>query len=200
MTGLVLYNLTRSLQEVSLQTSSSVIQTTLQVKSNITMQLSHLSAVLLLPLLTSSTPLGNDQPSFFYKQLSLTFHGGPASYSLTFPADGNTYPTNSNALTINRITTNSDFNIFYGCNFYFADDGGKPVATSSSGADGREVLVGTPRVVTGVNCQPTPGGSNTCLPVYASCEWCGGANGEGGCHVLNCCSGYCAATKCRSTS
>ncbi|MAD85634.1 MAG: hypothetical protein CL912_21950 [Deltaproteobacteria bacterium] len=126
------------------------------------MQLSQFT-LLLLPLLTASTPLGNDQPSFFYKQLDLTFHGGPASYSLSFPADGNTYSTN-NGLTINRIT-NSDFNIFYSCNFYFADDGGKPVATTPS-ADGKEVQVGTPRAVTGVNCQPTPGGDNTCLPVY----------------------------------
>ncbi|PVH79254.1 hypothetical protein DL98DRAFT_420590 [Cadophora sp. DSE1049] len=160
------------------------------------MQLTQFT-LLLLPLLTASTPFGNDQPSFFYKQLDLTFHGGPASYLLSFPADGNTYQTNS-GLTINRIT-NGDFNIFYGCNFYFADDGGKPVTTSPN-ADGKEVEVGTPRVVTGVNCQPTPGGSNTCLPVYGDCEWCGGSNGQGGCHVLNCCSGYCAATKCRPTS
>lgn len=32
----------------------------------------------------------------------------------------------------------------------------------------------------------------------ATCEWCGG--GIGGCLLLDCCSGYCAATKCRSTS
>ncbi|KAH9210534.1 hypothetical protein DL95DRAFT_393439 [Leptodontidium sp. 2 PMI_412] len=160
------------------------------------MQLTHL-ALFTLPLIVASKPLGNDQPSFFYKPLTLTFHGGPASYSLSFPADGNTYNTN-NGLTINRIS-NTDFNIFYGCNFYFADDGGKPVTTTPS-ADGKELQVGTPRVVTGVSCQPTPGGANTCLPVYASCEWCGGANGQGGCHLLNCCSGYCAATKCRPTS
>ncbi|KAL2061117.1 hypothetical protein VTL71DRAFT_7390 [Oculimacula yallundae] len=157
------------------------------------MQLSYLT-LLALPLLVTSTPLGNDQPSFFYKSLALTFHGGPATYSFSFPADGNTYSPNNN-LAVSSITS-SDFNIFYNCNFYFENEGATPVATSP-GADGKEVQVGPPRAVTGVNCQPTPGGSNTCLPTYASCEWCGGANGQGGCHLLNCC-GYCAATKCRS--
>ena len=126
------------------------------------MQLKHFS-LFALPFLASSTPLGNDQPSFFYKPLTLTFHGGPATNSLSFPADGNTYSTN-NGLSISQIS-NSDFNIFYGCNFYFAGDAGHSVVTSPA-ADGKIVQVGTPRAVTGVSCQPTPGGANTCLPVY----------------------------------
>ncbi|KAJ5155184.1 hypothetical protein N7492_007987 [Penicillium capsulatum] len=45
----------------------------------------------------------------------------------------------------------------------------------------------TPTTTTITTCVPTP----TCLGVYANCV-------SGGI-VGNCCSGYCAATKCRST-
>ncbi|CZT52288.1 uncharacterized protein RSE6_13587 [Rhynchosporium secalis] len=115
------------------------------------MHLSHLS-FFALPLLVASTPTGTNPNSFFYKSLTLTFSGGPASYTLTFPADGSTYSTNNN-LSINRIAS-SDFNIFYNCNFYFADDGGKAVVTKP-GADNKEIQVGSPRAVTG----PTASGA-----------------------------------------
>ncbi|KAJ5041619.1 uncharacterized protein L3040_005197 [Drepanopeziza brunnea f. sp. 'multigermtubi'] len=157
--------------------------------------------IALLPLLTAANPLAYpapDNPFFTYKPLTLTFHGGPATYDLALRADGNTYSV-SNPLAVSEITvTPADFDIYYNCNFYFKDDGGKQVAVTRD-ADGNGVHVGPPRAVTGVSCQPT-GDQGICLPVYATCQWCGGMNGQGGCRLLNCCSGYCAATKCRKTS
>ncbi|KAF4625311.1 hypothetical protein G7Y89_g12855 [Cudoniella acicularis] len=136
-----------------------------------------------------ATPTGTDTP-FSYLPLTFTFYGGPASYELSFAADGNTYNTN-NDLSINLID-GGGFNAWSSCIFYTT---GQQTLVGSQA--GEYVTVGPPQPIVSVACQPTPAPPNTCLPVYAQCEWCGG--GFGGCQVLDCCSGYCAATKCRPT-
>jgi hypothetical protein len=91
---------------------------------------------------------------------------------------------------------------------------------------GSNLAVGPPQPITGVACMAT-GAGGQCLPNYggsfflllnifvcfgkwegngegeqraneqiASCEW----SGQHGTFLGNCCSGYCAATKCRPTS
>jgi hypothetical protein len=77
-----------------------------------------------IPLITAlsafaaATPTGTDNPSFFYKPVTITFHGGPATYDLNMAADGNNYATN-NGLNINLITSSS-LDIYHECNFYTA--------------------------------------------------------------------------------
>jgi hypothetical protein len=48
--------------------------------------------ILKLPLLLAA-PVSDAEPPFAYERLTFIFAGGPASYTFTFPADGNTYPT-----------------------------------------------------------------------------------------------------------
>jgi hypothetical protein len=56
------------------------------------MQLTLLPLFILnLPLLAA--PVSDADPPFAYEQLTFIFAGGPASYTFTFPADGNTHPT-----------------------------------------------------------------------------------------------------------
>ncbi|KAH8685836.1 hypothetical protein BGZ60DRAFT_102226 [Tricladium varicosporioides] len=146
--------------------------------------------------LATFTTLGLAAPTvttdpFSYLPLTFTFNGGPANYKLTFKADGSTYNTN-NDMSINLIDAGS-FDAYSYCNFYTT---GKKALVGSQA--GKNVAVGPPQPITAVNCRPTPSPPNTCLPVFASCEWCGGA--LGGCQFLSCCSGLCAATKCRPTS
>jgi hypothetical protein len=45
-----------------------------------------------LPFLLAA-PVSDANPPFAYEELTFIFAGGPASYTLTFPADGNTHPT-----------------------------------------------------------------------------------------------------------
>jgi hypothetical protein len=116
-----------------------------------------------------------------------------------------------NDLSVNQIDT-STFDAWSYCNFYTT--GQRAVVGSRLGAT---VQIGPPQPITAVACQPTPNPPGTCLPVFgkkeldlykgkrkkyqglivriASCEWCGGGNG--GCYLLGCCDGFCAATKCR---
>ncbi|KAE9372595.1 hypothetical protein N431DRAFT_558398 [Stipitochalara longipes BDJ] len=156
------------------------------------MQFAHFVPFLLfnLPLLLAA-PLSDDNSTFAYEQLTFTFAGGPATYTLTFLADGNTYPTN-NDLSINLIAPGT-FPAFYECNFY-TNTASTLVLTGTSAA-GSDIAVGPPQPVTGVACMPT-GANGACLPVYATCEW----SGTQGTFQGTCCSGYCAATKCRPTS
>jgi hypothetical protein len=60
------------------------------------MQLTLLPFFLLvnLPFLLAA-PVTDANPPFAYEQLTFIFAGGPASYTLTFPADGNTHPTST---------------------------------------------------------------------------------------------------------
>ncbi|KAF8856098.1 hypothetical protein BDZ45DRAFT_692085 [Acephala macrosclerotiorum] len=131
-----------------------------------------------------ANPLGapiTPKRDFAYETLTFTFHGGPASYELTFPADGSTYST-QNDMNVNLIDPGS-FNALYSCNFYYnlPSSVTKTPVLASSG-NGNEIAVGPPAPIASVACQPT-GQGGQCLPVYAQCE-----------------CGYCAATKCRPTS
>jgi hypothetical protein len=65
------------------------------------MQLTLLPFFLLvnLPFLLAA-PVTDADPPFAYEQLTFIFAGGPASYTLTFPADGNTHPTSTSPLQL----------------------------------------------------------------------------------------------------
>ncbi|KAK5657556.1 hypothetical protein OQA88_3129 [Cercophora sp. LCS_1] len=111
----------------------------------------------------------------------LTFHGGPASYSMAFPADGKVYPTNNN-IAVNIIDA-PDYNAQYQCTFYTPGEkalvGGIDPTTGVS-----QVIIGPPQPVTGVSC------SGMCVPTYSDCY----RNGQ---YVGPCCNGFCAGNKCR---
>jgi hypothetical protein len=134
----------------------------------------------------------------------LTFHGGPAQYDMAFPADGNVYPTSEspfsvlsslpfiscitnilfidNDLAINIIDT-PDYNAFSQCKFH--TQGGEATFASSISPTGvNQIMVGPPQPITGVSCQ------GMCVPTYGDCY----VNGQ---WVGPCCSGFCAANKCR---
>ncbi|KAK4120525.1 hypothetical protein N657DRAFT_649024 [Parathielavia appendiculata] len=110
----------------------------------------------------------------------LTFHGGPAQYTMAIPADGTVYPTN-NDLSINLIEA-PDYNAFSQCKFQTLNQ----VALASSISPGgvNQILVGPPSPVTGVSCQ------GMCVHTYGECF----RNGQ---YVGPCCSGFCAANRCR---
>ncbi|KAG7284806.1 hypothetical protein NEMBOFW57_009421 [Staphylotrichum longicolle] len=110
----------------------------------------------------------------------LTFHGGPAEYSLAIPADGVVYPTNNN-IAVNIIDA-PDYNAFYQCQFHH--QGEATLASSISPAGVNQIMVGPPTPITGVSCQ------GMCVPTYSDCY----RNGQ---YVGPCCSGFCAANKCR---
>lgn len=55
-----------------------------------------------LPFLLAA-PVTDADPPFAYEQLTFIFAGGPASYTLTFPADGNMYPTSTSPLPFPRL-------------------------------------------------------------------------------------------------
>lgn len=112
--------------------------------------------------------------------VNLKFQGGPASYSLQVPADGNYYPTN-NGLNINIIQT-PDFNAYQNCEFHTAGE----KALVQGVIDGvQSIAVGPPQPILGVTCH------GTCIPNYSDCYRDGQYLGE-------CCNGYCAANKCRA--
>ncbi|KAJ4289911.1 hypothetical protein N0V88_006706 [Collariella sp. IMI 366227] len=107
--------------------------------------------------------------------VNLIFHGGPAQYTMTFPADGTVHATNNNIAP-------PDYNAFYQCTFHTVNEA--TLASSISGSGVNQILVGPPTPITGVSCQ------GTCIPTYGDCY----VNGQ---PVGTCCAGYCAANKCR---
>ncbi|KAI8627093.1 hypothetical protein F5Y19DRAFT_188558 [Xylariaceae sp. FL1651] len=119
------------------------------------------------------------------QMVHLVFHGGPASYDLTIPADGLPHPTN-NGLNINLIDA-PDFNIEW-CTFTTH----QPVAlvwqtTPSPTMPSwliSQYAVGPPQPIDSVRC------SGTCLSTYSTCY-------DNGMYIGSCCNGYCAADKCR---
>lgn len=134
----------------------------------------------------------------------LTFHGGPAQYTLTLPADGTVHPTSNpppipysspihpsnppplqtdNGLTVSIIDA-PDYNAFYNCQFHHAA-GGVTLVSSISPTGANEILVGPPTPITGVSCQ------GFCVQTYGDCY---DSHGQ---FVGPCCAGYCAANKCR---
>ncbi|ESZ92777.1 hypothetical protein SBOR_6834 [Sclerotinia borealis F-4128] len=92
-------------------------------------------------------------PTDFFN-VDITFIGGPASYNLTIPADGQTHAIN-NPLTISLIRS-SNFDVFHLCTFYHDN-----VAALVN--NGGVVSMGPPTPVTGVSCQVT---DQRCIPNY----------------------------------
>lgn len=73
-----------------------------------------------------------------------------------------------NDLSVSLIDDNG-FGAYEKCNFY-SDEG--PVFTRGVEHDDGNgtIAIGPPQPVYMVACQPTPGGSNTCLPVYSKLQ------------------------------
>ncbi|KAH7237423.1 hypothetical protein FSOLCH5_004771 [Fusarium solani] len=114
----------------------------------------------------------------------LTFHGGPASYEMTFPADGKTRQTNSD-INVNIIDA-PDYNAFSQCTF--TTNGEKTLVQSIDSDGSQHIIVGPPQVITAVSCQ------GFCVPTYGECY---DSNGQ---PVGPCCNGFCAADRCRPWS
>ncbi|KXH62827.1 hypothetical protein CNYM01_03688 [Colletotrichum nymphaeae SA-01] len=111
----------------------------------------------------------------------LTFHGGPASYEMTIPADGQIYPTN-NDISVNIIDA-PDYNALGQCTFY--TNGEKALVGGITSQGLQQVIIGPPQPVTGVSCL------GICVPIYGMCY---DLNGQ---WVGPCCNGFCAGTRCR---
>ncbi|KAK1542353.1 hypothetical protein CPAR01_05740 [Colletotrichum paranaense] len=117
-------------------------------------------AVLLIPisfiLPSLSHPLEDrDAP----QTVHLTFHGGPASYEMTIPADGQVYPTN-NDISVNIIDA-PDYNALSQCTFY--TNGEKALVGGITPQGLQQVIIGPPQPVTGVSCL------GICVPTYGMC-------------------------------
>ncbi|KEZ39244.1 hypothetical protein SAPIO_CDS9915 [Scedosporium apiospermum] len=110
----------------------------------------------------------------------LTFHGGPASYSMEFAADGVVHQTN-NDIAVSIIDA-PDY--FAQSNCHFVTDGPVAFVSSISPQGVQQLLVGPPQPIRSVSC------SGVCLPTYSDCYINGQPQGT-------CCAGYCAANKCR---
>ena len=72
-------------------------------------------------------------------------------------------------MSVSLITPNNGYNAFYKCNFYTGTAGILDYNLNTVYADG-SIPVGPPNEIYGVACQPTPGGSSTCLPEYGKQE------------------------------
>ncbi|KXJ88471.1 hypothetical protein Micbo1qcDRAFT_166512 [Microdochium bolleyi] len=152
----------------------------------------------------------------------LTFHAGPASYALAVPADGTvvqtskrstllnssnpspshivhipasyfpspltgTLPPSSNTdsnLNINLIDA-PDYNALSQCTFTFDAVRPPALALHLTSAGVQQIAVGPPSVLKSVSCL------GACVPTYGMCY---DTNGQ---YVGPCCSGFCAATRCR---
>ncbi|KAF5577926.1 hypothetical protein FPANT_10197 [Fusarium pseudoanthophilum] len=113
-------------------------------------------ALLLLPLHSALALQGVHQQSD-PQLVHLTFHGGLASYSMAFPADGSTRKTDHN-LSVDVID-NSDYNALEQC--FFAIKGQAKLTPKVSPKDGSQhILVNPSRVITAVNC------TGSCVPTY----------------------------------
>ncbi|OLN96244.1 hypothetical protein CCHL11_04459 [Colletotrichum chlorophyti] len=111
----------------------------------------------------------------------LTFHGGPASYELAIPADGQVYQTD-NDISVNIIDA-PDYNAISQCTFY--TNGEKALVSGITPQGVQQVIIGPPQPVTGVSC------FGICVPTYGACY---GTDGQ---WIGPCCNGFCAATRCR---
>ncbi|KAK2027154.1 hypothetical protein LX32DRAFT_641151 [Colletotrichum zoysiae] len=116
-----------------------------------------------------------------FQTVHLTFHGGPASYELVIPADGQVHATN-NGISVNIIDA-PDYNAISQCTFY--TNGEKALASGITSQGLQQVIVGPPQPITGVSC------FGICVATYGECY-----NTQGQ-YVGPCCNGFCAATRCR---
>ncbi|KAK0610162.1 hypothetical protein B0T17DRAFT_546031 [Bombardia bombarda] len=134
--------------------------------------------LLALGLITGSTAAPLEERDV--QTVHLTFHGGPAEYSLAFPADGNVYATNS-SIAISIIDA-PDFLALTQCTFITS--GEKTLASTITAQGLTQILVGPPQPITGVSCV------GSCIYTYGDCY----RNGQ---FLGQCCNGFCAANKCR---
>lgn len=126
-----------------------------------------LSLAVLAPSSPTSTP-------FSFLRLNFTFHGGPASYNLDFPADGNNHPTGSpfsaENLQVSLIDTDGhdayDFCNFFGPGYQWVTG---LVRAPLQGGEGEGLAIGPPQVITSVTCANWPGTGSECLPEYSEC-------------------------------
>ncbi|KAK1998047.1 hypothetical protein LX36DRAFT_700559 [Colletotrichum falcatum] len=116
-----------------------------------------------------------------FQTVHLTFHGGPVSYELVIPADGQVHATNSD-ISVNIIDA-PDYNAISQCTFY--TDSEKALVNGITPQGLQQVIVGPPQPITGVSC------FGICVPTYGECY-----NTQGQ-YVGPCCNGFCAATRCR---
>ncbi|KAI1342946.1 hypothetical protein F5Y15DRAFT_272353 [Xylariaceae sp. FL0016] len=142
----------------------------------------HFSSSILLGLGLVASSLAHPLEDRDVQTAHLVFHGGPASYSLSVPADGTVVPTN-NDISVSIIDDN-DYNAFAQCTFTTADE--KTLVSSINTDDGSQhIMVGPPQPIISVSCQ------GMCVPSYSNCY---GTDGQ---FVGPCCNGFCAADKCR---
>ncbi|KAI5463962.1 hypothetical protein BGZ63DRAFT_481218 [Mariannaea sp. PMI_226] len=131
--------------------------------------------------LSWATARPNLIPRADVQTVKLTFHGGPASYTMEFPADGQTRQTNSD-ISVNIIDT-PDYNAFSQCIFNTA---GEKTLVRSIGQNGlQQIIVGPPQPILSVSCH------GMCVPTYGECY---NTTGQ---YVGPCCNGFCAADRCR---
>lgn len=110
---------------------------------------------------------GGDVAAPQQQSVTLIFQAGPASYNLTFPADGREHPTGEDALGVGLVVA-PDYDPYRYCTFRTAARGGRAAALAPSlvqrpGVDAwpvNEVAVGPPQPILAVAC------SGVCLGVY----------------------------------
>ncbi|KPM38661.1 hypothetical protein AK830_g7924 [Neonectria ditissima] len=110
----------------------------------------------------------------------LTFHGGPASYTMAFPADGKVRATHK-GISVNIIDA-PDYNAFQQCQFKTKGD--KTLVQSIGDGGLQQIVVGPPQPIISVSCK------GMCVPTYGECY----KNNQ---YVGPCCNGFCAADRCR---
>ncbi|KAL2266827.1 hypothetical protein VTJ83DRAFT_6179 [Remersonia thermophila] len=115
-----------------------------------------------------------------FQTVHLTFHAGPVSYNLTLPADGHYRQTN-NDLSVNIIEA-PDYNAFYQCQFETLNEATLASGISPTGSN--LIFVGPPTPIKKVRCQ------GMCVPTWGECY-------RSGQYVGPCCTGFCAANRCR---
>ncbi|KAH7028089.1 uncharacterized protein B0I36DRAFT_328593 [Microdochium trichocladiopsis] len=113
----------------------------------------------------------------------LTFHAAPVSYDLSVPADGTVVETNSD-LNINLIDA-PDYNALGQCTFTFDSITQPALALHITESGLQQIAVGPPSVLKSVSCL------GACVPTYGACY------GPDGQYVGPCCTGFCAASRCR---
>lgn len=110
----------------------------------------------LLLTLTSASPLPNPTSKLIKRatnEISLTFIGGPASYTLTIPNDNTWHPTTDEELNISKIKSSSDIDVLQSCQFQTHDPPAVPAtATYVLSADDGAVDVGPPQPILAVKC------------------------------------------------
>ncbi|KAL2891109.1 hypothetical protein HOO65_010467 [Ceratocystis lukuohia] len=114
-------------------------------------------------------------------ELTFRFHAAAAQYDLSFPADGQFHETGNTELNVNLIDT-PGINAMSQCEF--KTNGAMALAPTLDTSGNPQVAVGPPQPIIAVKCW------GSCVPIYGDCFINGVPQGA-------CCSGYCAANKCR---